>query len=343
MKLQRIIMLRMSGDDVRFVQNKLKDFGLFKDRIDGYFGQNTLLAVTNFQRRVDLRPDGVVGPQTWSHILHHNPNPTPLQLENSKMESLNKVPITVKDIPFDVSYIGDNGLVINDCLLKEEEFIKKQTKKNTIWLHHTAGGSRPDWTIGGWEKDYVKDSNGNPVLGPNGDPKPLRVGTHYVIGRKSSSTNEVLWDGRILRAIDDRYWGYHLGVNHKNSEELNSKSISIELCNYGPLTMSRDGRFLNYVNKTISEKDVVELSSPFRGYKYWEKYTDKQLDSLSKLITYLQNRWEIKIEKGIYNEDWFNYDEKWFSLGGLRSHTQVRKDKFDIFPQKELIDMLNSL
>jgi hypothetical protein len=30
-------------------------------------------------------------------------------------------------------------------------------------------------------------------------------------------------------------------------------------------------------------------------------------------------------------------------MGGLRSHGQVRKDKFDLFPQKELIDMLNRL
>lgn len=344
MKLQRVIALRMSGDDVRFVQNKLKDFGFFKERIDGFFGQNTLLAVTNFQRKVGVKPDGIVGPQTWSQILVYNPNPTPIQVENAKMESTtNKVPLSVKDIPYDASYIGDNGLTIYDCLLTDEEYVKKQTKKNTIWLHHTAGGSRPDWTIGGWEKDYLRDTNGNPVIDANGNPKPLRVGTNFVIGRKSSSTSDILWDGRIMRAIDDRYWAYHLGINHRNSEELNSKSISIELCNYGPLTLNKNGLFLNYVNKVVSEKDVVELDKPFRGYKYWERYTEKQLDSLSKLITYLQNRWEIEIERGIYDESWFNYDEKWFTTGGLRSHTQVRRDKFDLFPQKELIEMLNSL
>ena len=51
----------------------------------------------------------------------------------------------------------------------------------------------------------------------------------------------------------------------------------------------------------------------------------------------------MEIESGIYDENWFNYDQKWFSLGGLRTHTQVRKDKFDLFPQPELIQMLNSL
>ena len=97
------------------------------------------------------------------------------------------------------------------------------------------------------------------------------------------------------------------------------------------------------MNKPVNNEDVVELSKPFRGYKYWEKYTDAQLQSTRKLILYLKNRWNIEIESGIYNEAWFDYDEKWFSLGGLRTHTQVRKDKFDLFPQPELIQMLNSL
>lgn len=344
--IKRVIMLRMSGEDVRFVQNKLKEFGFYKERVDGHFGQNTLVAVTNFQRKVGVRADGVVGPQTWSQILAYNPNPTEIEIENKKIEEKNSTinkPQIKKDIPLEISHIGDNGLVIYDCLLTDEEYYKKATQKNTIYLHHTAGGSRPDWTIGGWEKDFQKDSNGDAILDKNGKPKPIRVGTQYVIGRSSSSKNDELWDGKILRAFDDRYWAYHLGISHKDSQELNSKSIGIEICNYGPLRLTKDGKFINYVNKQVNESDVCELSKPFRGYKYWEKYTEKQLDSTAKLITYLEKRWQIEIEKGIYNEEWFEYNTKWFTNGGLRTHTQVRRDKFDLFPQKELIEMLNSL
>ncbi len=341
MKLNRVISLRMTGDDVRFVQNKLKEFGFFKERVDGFFGQNTLIAVSNFQRKVQLRPDGTVGPQTWSQILAYNPNPTPLQIENEKME-LPKQPLTVKEIPYDASYIGDNGLTIYDCLLNDDEYIKKQTKKNTIFLHHTSGGSRPDWSIGRWSSNFMKDSNGELILQSNGKPKLKRSGVNYVIGRSSSSSSETVWDGKILRAFDDRYWAYHLEDDPKN-EELNSRSITIEICNYGPLTLSKDGSFLNSVNKPVSEKDVVELERPFRGYKYWERYTEKQIDSLSKLITYIQNRWNIPIESSIYNEDWFNYNQKYLTSGGLRTDSQIENEKFGLFPQKELIEMLNSL
>jgi N-acetyl-anhydromuramyl-L-alanine amidase AmpD len=336
MKLKRVLMHKMTGEDVSFMQTKLKQFGYFKDKVDGYFGQNTLVAVTNFQRDLGLRVDGVVGSQTWSNLISY------------KLEKEERVKLVVEnksnpDILNKISYIGEDGLQIYDNILTDEEYYKEETQKNTIWLHHTAGGSRPDWTIGGWENDFQKDKNGNPVLDKNGNPKPLRVGTSFVIGRSSSSSDEKIWNGKVLKAFEDTHWSYHLGINTSNSKELNSRSVGIEVCNYGPLKLSKDGTFYNYVNKPISEKDVVELSKPFRGYLYYEKYTDLQLENLRKLINYLKMRWNMEIESGIYNEEWFEYDDKWFSLGGLRTHTQVRKDKFDMFPQPELIQMLNSL
>ena len=340
MKLKRVLSIKMSGDDVRFIQTLLKKHGFLKDRVDGYFGQNTLVAVSNFQRSTSTKADGVVGPITWNKLLNYSTEPTVEQMVESVSKKAEKY---TNDIPYKVSFVNTDGLRIYDYPLTEEEYYRQETRKNTIWLHQTAGGSRPDWTIGGWEKDYQKSKDGSPILDANGNPIPLKVATQYVVGRKSSSTDETRWDGKVFRTFDDKFWAYHLGISSKNSEQLNSRSIGIEICNYGPLTLGRDGRFYNYVNKPINESDVVELSNSFRGYKYYEKYTDLQLENTRKLILHLKNIWSIEIESGIYNEEWFEYNEKWFSLGGLRTHTQVRKDKFDLFPQKELIQMLNSL
>jgi len=326
-------MLNMSGEDVRFLQTKLMEYGFSKEKVTGFYGQNTLVSVTNFQKAVGLKPDGVVGMVTWNKLLGYNPNPT---LDISSTQE----PV-VADIPLKVSHIGQDGFKIYDFLLNDEEYIKEEVKKDTIWLHHTAGGSRPDWTIGGWEKDFMKDKKGNPVLDKKGNPIPLKVATHYVIGRKSSSTGDELWDGKILKAFDDRYWAYHLGINGAKSQDLNSKSVAIEVCNYGPLTLGKDGRFYNYVNKPVMGSEVVEVN--FRGYQYWEKYTDNQIESLRRLIIYVKSRWNIEIQSGIYNETWFDYNAAWFTNGGLRSHTQVRTDEYDIFPQKEMMQMLNSL
>ena len=325
MKLGRVLKLNMVGDDINFLQTKLKEYGFFQERIDGNFGQNTLVSVTNFQRSFGLKADGIVGILTWNKIINYNlVILNPGEISNTK------------------SFIGTDGLTIYDCLLEDHEYVKSETTKNTIWLHHTAGGSRPDYTIGGWEKDFTKDKNGNPLLDANGNPQPLRVATSYVIGRKSSTTGDTTWDGKILRAFDEKYWAYHLGIT-EHSLELNSKSIAIEICNYGPLTVGKDGKYYNYVNKPILDSEVVKLNNPFRGYEYWEKYTDIQLENTRKLILYLNNKWGINIQHKIYNENWFDYNNSWFTTGGIRSHSQVRKDKLDIFPQREMIQMLNSL
>ena len=90
------------------------------------------------------------------------------------------------------------------------------------------------------------------------------------------------------------------------------------------------------------DSEVVKLDKTYRGYDYFEKYTDAQIESTRKLILYLMNKHAVEIEGRIYNENWFNYNED-ISKRGIRTHSQVSRDVFDLFPQKEMIQMLNSL
>ena len=52
------------GDDVYRVQAKLRQYGYYSGALDGVFGRETYEAVTWFQRRNSLTPDGVVGAAT---------------------------------------------------------------------------------------------------------------------------------------------------------------------------------------------------------------------------------------------------------------------------------------
>lgn len=229
---------------------------------------------------------------------------------------------------------------ITDAILPIGEYYADVRKKETIYIHHTAGGHRPDWTIHGWKQDRTRTGN------------RLAVGTAYVIGGMSTSTNELEYDGKIYRAFDENYWAHHLGIRQQNNRALNQKSIGIEICNYGPLTKTSDGKFLNYVNREVPMCMVQELERPFRGFKYYHRYTEKQMESLKWLLGEISTRHGIDLNKGLREMLKVDVPENVaFDLNsaplkghtGLWTHTNVRRDKTDCSPQPHLVGLINSL
>lgn len=61
--------LRTSGVEVIKLQKQLKNLGFFNGKIDGDFGVSTEAAVKAAQTRYGLKPDGVVGGDTWKVFL----------------------------------------------------------------------------------------------------------------------------------------------------------------------------------------------------------------------------------------------------------------------------------
>lgn len=227
-----------------------------------------------------------------------------------------------------------------DYILPFGEYYADIRKKDTVYLHHTAGGHRPDWTIDGWKHDRNKTGG------------KLAVATAYVIGGISTTNSDASYDGHVYRAFDEKYWAHHLGLKQQNNRNLNQRSIAIEICNYGPLVLNKEGKFINYVNREVPASMVVTLDEPFRGYKYYHSYTDKQLDSLRTLLLGIAERHDIDIRKGMreylqvpYRPS-FAFDMKDDAMKGspgLWTHSNVRKDKTDCSPQPGLISLIHSL
>jgi len=57
------------GDEVRRVEQRLKELNFYTGAIDGAFGGGMQSAVKAFQRANHLTPDGTVGPQTWAALF----------------------------------------------------------------------------------------------------------------------------------------------------------------------------------------------------------------------------------------------------------------------------------
>ncbi len=228
-------------------------------------------------------------------------------------------------------------ITIVDKILEDGEYYKEVVEKDTIYLHHTAGSHRPDCTIDGWEHDKTK-------LGGK-----LAVATAYVIGGVSTTDNSTDFDGKIYRAFDEKYWAHHLGLSAMNNKLLNQKSVGIEICNYGPLIKTKEGIFLNYVKKPVPASMVIELEKPWRKYKFWHKYTDKQLAATRELMLGIAARHpKVDIRGGL--RLFIQQGHAAFEVNGgatkgvsgVWSHSNARADKFDVCPQPQIIELIKS-
>lgn len=274
--------------------------------VDGIWGPKTTAAVIRWQSLNNLVADGIVGPKT--------------------LEAMGILDTDLKSSSYKVE-----DLTIERYYLPKGEYIESEHKilNDYIFLHHTAGGANPYRCIDHWGRD----SRG-------------RVATEFVLGGQDVRNGNDTHDGVLLQAFPEGCQGWHLGAT--GSYYMNRHSVAIEICSFGFLT----GDHRTYTGTKASPDQVTVLDEPFRKKKYWHKYSDKQLKVLGQWIIYVANRDNIDIHKGLiqwikdegpikafeFKEDAYNGKVK-----GLLTHTHVRKDKLDCFPQQELIDMLLSL
>jgi len=208
----------------------------------------------------------------------------------------------------------------------DNQYAKDIFTKKQIFLHHTAGNPS---AIGVF--DYWKTND-------------ERVATCVVIAGKSKNTT----DGQIVQGFSSKYWAYHLGLQSELFKKYNIPyqsldhiSIAIEICNWGQLTKTDRG-FETYVGTTVPESDVVYYDNKFRGFNYFHKYSNAQIDSVAKLLTLWGKTYGIPLAyKG---DEIFDIDVRALKgTPGVFTHCSVRADKSDLHPQAEVITMLKSL
>ena len=273
-------------------------------KVDGIFGKGTEDAVKKFQGENYLTADGKVGPKTMKILME-------------KMDTDLSVIIKPKE-----------SLDIKDYYLPKREYINGKYNNDYIVLHHTAGYDNPKAVVDCWAKDSLG-----------------RVATEFVIGGQRCTDGRSIYDGQIVRTYPEGNQGYHIGTS--GSSYMNIHSVGIELCNMGWV---KNGK--TYTGSIVRPDQIVSLKEPFRGYINWYKYTTKQIEVLRYLLLYVANRDNIDLHTGIYK--WiktegamkaFDFHQDAYSgkVKGLITHANIRKSKYDVSPQPELIDMILTL
>ena len=273
-------------------------------KADGIFGKGTEDAVKKFQGENYLTADGKVGPKTMKILME-------------KMDTDLSVIIKPKE-----------SLDIKDYYLPKREYINGKYNNDYIVLHHTAGYDNPKAVVDCWAKDSLG-----------------RVATEFVIGGQRCTDGRSIYDGQIVRTYPEGNQGYHIGAS--GSSYMNIHSVGIELCNMGWV---KNGK--TYTGSIVRPDQIVSLKEPFRGYINWHKYTTKQIEVLRDLLLYVANRDNIDLHTGIYK--WiktegamkaFDFHQDAYSgkVKGLITHANIRKSKYDVSPQPELIDMILTL
>lgn len=308
--------LNSTGDAVKELQRFL---GIVPD---GVFGMITENAVKDWQTKNGLKADGIVGPKTWAAMA-----------------------IATTDNSENITAYTPQP-AIHQHLLATDEFFAGPTAKEWLFLHHTAGWHNPYAVI----TDWGKDTRG-------------QIATEFVIGGESIKGNDIRFDGEIVQAFPAGGYAWHLGIGNT---PMHRNSIGIELCNFGQLTQDgftkqvngssmwcpmKKGMFYTYVGTEVHPQQVVKLPLPFKGFKFWHRYSNNQLISLKELILYIANRDSINVRSGL-PQLLKKEGEKAFGMcnvnqvnaqPGLWCHANVSASKVDLYPQPELMDMLLAL
>lgn len=228
----------------------------------------------------------------------------------------------------------------------ETKYFPLEYPKKQIVLHHTVSNSN---SVRGDIEHWLTLSD--------------RIATCIIIDDK----------GIANQCFSSKYWAHHLGVKATylqqkgfkdwttRNVELNRGSIAIEIDNWGGLILGdgtakqfgmKEDKVTPNIITTVPGKyyaaygnvvtcEVQTYATPFRGYNYYEKYNDKQIQTVGELLLLWHIKYGIPLD---YHPEMWEINKKALSgEPGVWTHVNYRSDKSDCHPDPNLIEMLKTL
>ncbi len=221
------MMYGAKGDDVKKVQQRLKDLGYLSGSVDGIFGNKTKNAVIAFQKRAGLTADGIVGNATLTKLNSSSapyapsgddsgyllPNSSKTKLTENDVLSLDKKwwPYARNEIYARHGYIFNNDTY--QKYFNQKSWYKKNSKFSTSDLNSVEWYNMK--LIKDMEDKY-KDKptpthSSNPTTKPTSDNMPhvpeaaKKIGASSYIFANSSNTKLTQSD---IEGISKTLWPY---------------------------------------------------------------------------------------------------------------------------------------
>ncbi|NJO91098.1 MAG: N-acetylmuramoyl-L-alanine amidase [Chloroflexia bacterium] len=198
---------------------------------------------------------------------------------------------------------------INFIDFPENHYYREIYDKKQVVFHHTVSGPGIRGDLNTWLSTST------------------RIATCIIIDR----------DGTPNQMFSSKYWGFHTGKGRR----IDQHSIGIEFDNWGGLIKSKDSYKATYGNKV--DVPVTHYPNGFRGYEYYESYTDAQIQTAGELLLLWKDIYGIPLD---YKEDMWDISPRALSgEPGVWAHVSFRpaSDKQDIHPQPEVIEMFKSI
>ena len=115
LQAQGILTNGASGEEVKRLQQRLKDLGYLSGKVDGKFGGGTKRAVIAFQRRNGLTADGEAGEATLAKLYAEDAIPAPQEEKTDVLAG--SIPMLVnKEHMVDEFFVPDDLVELKDVL-----------------------------------------------------------------------------------------------------------------------------------------------------------------------------------------------------------------------------------